>query len=208
MFGEIHDAAIEGMRLPIEDSQYVITLLSKLRKIGYEYLALEVNKNTEEEGHSYDIVSFYKAYIAEGYCHEEEYPNAKPGWIELIKEAIDIGYKIRFIDVFQRNSFSHFPRDEAMFEKIREEIFDEDRNAKIIVYIGANHIGENETQNGIYLYGGKQKPLGYYLNKYTKGNNYSVYMGNTYDSPVGSDLFISYFIWETFHKIDSNNCSE
>lgn len=200
MFGEIHDSVIVGDPSPIEDSLYVITLLLKLKEIGYEYLALEVNKNALEESHSYDIVRFYEAYKKGEGIQEKQYPNAKPGWIALVREAMDIGYKIRFIDVAPKSTPGSFPRDRAMFEEMEREIFDKDEKAKVIIYIGANHISEYETYTDISLCKGKTRPLGNFLDNYTKGKNFSVYMGHTYDSPMGCDLFISHFIWDMYQK--------
>jgi hypothetical protein len=204
MFGEIHDNVLEGMPSPVEDSLYVITLLLKLKKIGYEYLALEVSKNALKESHSYDMVRFYETYKKGQNIQKRQYPNAKPGWIELVKEAVDLDYRIRFIDVAPNSKFCNFQRDRAMFEEIRREIFDKNEKAKVIVYIGANHIGECETYAGIYLGKGKRRPLGYFLDNYTKGKNFSVYMGHTCDTPLGCDLIISHFIWDTYHKEKAN----
>lgn len=41
MFGEIHDTALADLPPPIEDSLYVATLLTRLKQIGYTYLALD-----------------------------------------------------------------------------------------------------------------------------------------------------------------------
>jgi hypothetical protein len=200
MFGEIHDSVVKRNPAPVEDSLYVITLLLKLKEVGYEYIALEVNKHALEQGHSHDIVRFCENYKNGESIKKEQYPDAKPGWIELVKEAIDFGYKIRFTDVDQKSKLGSFPRDRAMFEEMKREIFDVNEKAKVIVYIGANHISEYETDAGVSLCMGKMRPLGYLLDKYTKGGNFSVYMGHTYDTPEGCDLFISYFIRDPCHK--------
>ncbi len=50
MFGEIHDSVLSGAPAPVGDSLYVVSLLLKLRAIGYKYLALEVNKKTQAFG--------------------------------------------------------------------------------------------------------------------------------------------------------------
>ena len=42
----------------------------------------------------------------------------------------------------------------------------------------------------------KKRLLGYFLDRYTKEKNFSVYMGHSDDAAVGCDLFISYFIWD------------
>ncbi len=48
-----------------------------------------------------------------------------------------------------------------MYKNLKNDIFAKDKDAKIIVYIGANHIVENETY-GIYTHG-KKKTLGLLL---------------------------------------------
>jgi hypothetical protein len=200
MFGEIHDTVLAGTPAPVGDSRYVASLLPELRAIGYNYLALEVDRHELKPGHSFDMVRFYEAYrqgkavVAEGYIH------AKPGWIGLMQRAMDTGYEIRFFDVGakHRTGFSH--RDQAMFNNLKQEIFDREPEAKVIVYIGANHISERPTDAGIYLYKGKRRPLGYFLDAYTGGRNFSVYMGYPHDTPEGCDLFISDFIWNMVQK--------
>lgn len=197
MFGEIHDNALEGMPPPVQDSIYVVTLLAQLREMGYAYLALEVNQHAPAGTHSNDLVRFYRIYKKGQPIQKSHFFYAKPGWIELVKKAIDLGYNIRFIDAGQRSGFFNLPRDQAMYETLKKEIFDSHHNARVIVYIGAFHIGEQETDTGIFMGPGKKKPLGLLLDQYTKGKNFSVYMGHTKDTPVGCDLSISDFIWNT-----------
>ena len=199
MFGEIHDTALADLPPPIEDSLYVATLLIRLKKIGYTYLALEVNHDAAPPSHSYDMVRFYQTYHRGDPVNEQNYPNAKPGWISLLKQAVDLGYTITFIDSVPENRLLSTPRDMAMFQMLKREIFDNDPSAKILIYIGAYHVGELESRTGIYMHDGRRKPLGSYLDDYTHGKNYSVYMGHTRDTPLGCDLVISYFIWGTFH---------
>jgi hypothetical protein len=201
MFGEIHDSVLVGSLPTIEDSNYVISLLPEIRRIGYKYLALEVDSVAKKKGHSNDIVRFCKEYNQGNDIHDKEYLYAKPGWIELIKRAIDLGYIIKFIDIPESSGCGSFLRDKEMFEKMKKEIFEKDENTKVVVYIGANHVIECETYEGIYFHKGKRKPLGFFLNDYTKGKNYSVYMGYPDDTPMGCDLIISNFIWDTFKKI-------
>lgn len=196
MFGEIHDHALKEMAAPVEDSIYVAGLLARLRQIDYAYLALEVNKDAPAGTHSNDIVRFCRAYKKGRHIDNNQFPHAKPGWIELAGHALDLGYRIRFIDTAQRPAYGNPPRDKAMFETIKREIFDTHQDAKVIVYIGAFHVGERETTTGIFMGTKKKRPLGYFLDRYTKGKNFSVYMGHTDDAPVGCDLFISYFIWD------------
>jgi hypothetical protein len=200
MFGEIHDTVLAGAPAPVGDSLYVASLLPELRTMEYNYLALEVDKHELKPGHSFDMVRFHEAYqqgktvVAEGYIH------AKPGWIGLMQRAMDAGYEIRFFDVGAKRKAGSLRRDQAMFNTLKQEIFDHEPDAKVIVYIGANHISERPTDTGIYLYKGKRRPLGYFLDAYTGGRNFSVYMGHPYDTPEGCDLFISDFIWNMVQK--------
>ncbi len=196
MFGEIHDNALADMPAPVQDSIYVVTLLGRLKKIGYDYLALEVNESAPAGTHSNDMVRFCRSYHRGQAVQAEQFPHVKPGWIELTRRAIDLDYAIRFIDAGQRNGFANFPRDKAMYEAIKREVFDTHRDAKVIVYIGAFHVGERETETGVFSGTGKKKPLGFFLDQHTRGKNFSVYMGHPDDTPVGCDLFISYFIWD------------
>jgi hypothetical protein len=86
---------------------------------------------------------------------------------------------------------------------MQKDIFDADKEAKVVVYIGANHVSECETDDFIYWHTKKRKPLGLFLEEYTKGRNLSVYMGHTYDTPAGCDLFISDFIWNTYSIVNN-----
>jgi hypothetical protein len=200
MFGEIHDTVLTGAPAPVGDSLYVVSLLPELMAIGYRYLALEVDKTAQTEGHSRDLVRFHAA-CRQGRCGgTKRYPHAKPGWIGLVGRAIELGYEIRFIDVPPGAGFRH--RDREMYENLKREIFDRDEAARVIVYIGANHIGEQPTHTGIYLYKGKRRPLGYYLDAFTRGRNFSVYMGHPWDTPEGCDLFIGDFIWNLYEEVD------
>ena len=112
---------------------------------------------------------------------------------------MDAGYKIKFIDTFPNNKSESLSRDRAMFEEIKGEIFDKDPKAKVIVYVGANHVSENETYPSMSTCD-KVRPLGNLLSTYTKGKNFSIYMGYPYDAPVGCDLVISYFIWNSYNR--------
>lgn len=78
------------------------------------------------------------------------------------------------IDSDPPNGFGYLPRDRAMFESIKREIFDVRGDARVIVYVGAFHVAEHETETGIFLAAGKKKPLGVFLDQYTQGKNFSV----------------------------------
>lgn len=125
---------------------------------------------------------------------QEDYPYAKPGWIALVSAAMEQGFKLVFIN----QPYEGRDRDAAMYHAMYKDIFDKNPDAKVVVYIGANHISEYETTGGFSNRVARRSPLGYLLNRYTKGRNFSVYMGHPWDTPTGSDLFISQFIWDTY----------
>jgi hypothetical protein len=203
MFGEIHDTVCSESPPPVADSRYVISLLPELKKIGYGYLALEVDADGREKCHSNDIVRFYRDYRNGKEIRETDFCYAKPGWIQLVKRAADLGYRIKFIDAPLGGRGGVSSRDAEMFKKVKSEILNQDEKAKIVVYVGAHHVIEKETYEGVYLHRGKVKPLGLLLDEYTKGKNFTVYMGHTHDTPAKCDLFISYFIWETYGKLNA-----
>lgn len=196
MFGEIHDSVTEGSPPPIADSYYVISLLSELRKVGYQYLALEVNRNAPEQSHSSDILQFYADYTNGIGKSENKYAHAKPGWIELTRTAVDLGFQLRFIGASSRGMGGDFLRDKKMFENLQEEIFKKDGKAKVLIYIGANHILGSRKPQDEPASTTKTRPLGAILDDYTKGRNFTVYMGYPSDTPEDCDLFISHFIWQ------------
>ena len=201
MFGEVHAAVIAGDPPPVEDSRYVISLLKSLKTIGYDYLALEVKASALPGSHSHDLVSYLDDYTKGQPVIKAHYPFAKPGWVELMAAALAYQYKLVFID--RPNGGED--RDAAMYHAMQTDIFSKDPNAKVLVYIGANHIMENESTGGFVSRSGRRKSLGFLLNQYTKGHNFSVYMGYPWDTPVGCDLFIGRFIWNTYRNLIVTN---
>ncbi len=195
-FGEIHDTVLADAPLPVEDSMYVISLLPKLRAVGYRYLALEVKTNAVPGSHSHDMVRLLRDHRGGADIDPCDYPHAKAGWVELMVQALELGFE----PVFTDRAAPGRDRDAAMFQALKKEVFDRDPNARVLVYVGANHISELENRSGFSSLCATRKPLGLLLHKYTRGRNYSVYMGSPKDTPVACDLFISHFIWES-HRL-------
>ena len=79
MFGEIHDSIFAGSPPPIADSHYVISILPQLGRIGYEYLALEVDQKAPKQTHSSNILRFYADYRNGIAMNKKHYLHAKPG---------------------------------------------------------------------------------------------------------------------------------
>lgn len=194
MFGEIHDSVVADDPPPLEDSLYVISLLERFRSLGYGYLALEVQENAPLETHSHDMVRCLKDYLQGKQIHAKDYPNAKPGWVNLMIKALQIGFKPIFFESTKKGA----DRDAEMFRAIKQRIFDRDPHAKTLVYVGASHILKQPKRA---RYAGRSviyRPLGLLLNELTKGKNYSVYAGYPDDTPSGCDLIISSFVWDTY----------
>ena len=196
MFGEIHDSVMPGTPPPLEDSLYVISILKGLKAIGYRYLALEVQKDAPLHTHSHDLQLCLKNFRSGKTIRVRDYPFAKPGWIDLMLAAVKIGFQPVFFDPFTAGA----DRDADMFRSIKEQIFDRDTHAKVLVYVGAGHIRKLETRDGLSRRLSRRQPLGLLLNNFTGGKNYSVYVGYPDDAPAGCDLIISSFVWNAFRQ--------
>lgn len=103
----------------------------------------------------------------------DDYSGALPGWAELTKSALDLGFKVIFFDEYPEDVGGYgTPRDNAMLNNLKEEIFDKDPDAKAVIYCGNWHSAEQpiyETSTHK-----EEETLGFLLEKYTKGKNYSV----------------------------------
>ena len=196
MFGEIHDSVVAGTPPPVEDSCYVITLLGQLKAMGYGYLALEVQTDAPRHTHSYDMLRCLADYRNGKPIDSGDYPFAKPGWVELMLKALETGFQPVFFD----RTAAGADRDAEMFRAIKEKVFDRDADARVLVYVGANHVSELADQGTFSRIPFKRKPLGLLLSNFTHGRNYSIYIGYPDDTPSGCDLIISRFVWDTFSK--------
>ena len=191
MFGEIHDRVVADSPPPLADSRYVISLLGQLKAMGYGYLVLEVQTDAPRDTHSHDMLRCLQDFRKGKAVDPRDYPCAKPGWIELMLNALEIGIEPVFFHRFTAGA----ARDSHMFRDIREQVFDRDASAKVLIYVGAGHISEVATQDPLSLTPFKRQPLGLLLSNFTRGKNYSVYIGYPDDTPVGCDLVISRFVW-------------
>lgn len=116
-------------------------LLKKLYDKGFRYFAAETL--TEADTKKLENQNTIHSYI-----NEPEYAN-------LVRAAISIGYKI--ISYEQVNALyvnansskeeqmkSIMAREEAQAKNLKEKIFDKDKNAKVLVHAGYDHILEKE----------------------------------------------------------------
>ena len=165
-FGECHWLS--------EDSEYVISLLPKLKEEGFSYLALEVKKNHKEKcKHSKILSKLVQDHKKGVSLNLKDYSDALPGWKELTKAALDLGFEIIFFDEHQEDVGGYgTPRDNAMLKNLKEGIFDKDPNAKAIIYCGNWHCAEQPIYEPSTHK--KEETIGFLLEEYTKGKNYSV----------------------------------
>lgn len=116
-------------------------LLKKLYDKGFRYFAAETLTEA-------DTKKLKRQKTIHSYINEPEYAN-------LVRAAIFIGYKI--ISYEQVNALyvnansskeeqiqSIIAREEAQAKNLKEKIFDKDKNAKVLVHAGYDHILEKE----------------------------------------------------------------
>ncbi len=196
MFGERHEIS----RL---DNDFVAELLPELKKMGFEYLALEHQRGPITE------VGFDKAFLdyATGKIRREEISRwslrhekiYSPGWFDLVDAARNAGLKIVCYDAnpSQYNSFNE--REEIAFANLEEMIFRKNPGAKVIVYCGIAHINKNptrdqiyknyETENNFLPKDEEYKCLAFHLNAYTRGKVLTVRLLNDdFKLPCDIDL--------------------
>ena len=196
MFGERHKAYIK-------DNYFVIDLLSKLKKQGFNYLALEFKRNP--------ITEFSKSLTgyALGELTRDEISDSiknalsffTPGWLDLVDAARVYNIKIICYDTNNQEYKSWDHREKLAFENLKELIFDKDPDAKIIVYCGSVHINEKpwyhsameswEQRRG---FGNEEHKiftsLACYLDKYTKGKTLTVFLDPAGNPPPNCDIVI------------------
>lgn len=166
LFGEFHKFS--------GDSDYVITLLRRFKRLGFSYLGLEaVKKPKEIDKHSQAVSKLIQDYKKGVSFNLNNYHGAFSGWPEFIKAALDLGFKIILFDEYPENVGGYgTPRSNAQLDNLKKEIFDKDPNAKAIIYGGNWHCPEQpiyskKTQK-------KEETLSSLLEQYTKGRNYSI----------------------------------
>ncbi len=160
MFGETHI----GYR---KDSDFVIKILSELKKQGFNYFALELVRISQKEKNSpAKILSrIFTDYVSGKITKEDIYLNNHctylndyswtfedledyvTGWLDLVDKAKRAGMKIVYYDANHEEYSSFNEREEKAFKNLKELIFDKDPKAKVIVYSGGNHLNEKEAYN-------------------------------------------------------------
>lgn len=128
---------------------FVMELLEELRNKGYSHLAMET---FEGEDYNNDFPQFKDGY----YLRE-------PLFAEMIRKAIKLGFELVEYESKEKcdrsgkeKYFCSNYRDSIQADNIYK-IFEEQEDAKVLVYAGYSHIKET--------YEGGTKRMGYYLNR-------------------------------------------
>ncbi len=163
------------------DNDFVAQLLPGLREQGFEYLALEFEKNPRKNS-LHQIVQDY----AHGKVTRENMPIAWisrekrycAGTFDLIDVAKKLGMKIVFYDAGEGEYNSWGEREKISFDNLRELLFETDPDAKAVIFCGASHINEkpHEDMSADLRKGpqGKIKYLACYIDEGSKGKNFTV----------------------------------
>jgi hypothetical protein len=163
------------------DNDFVAQLLPGLRQRGYEYLALEFEKNPRKDS-LHEAVQRY----AHGTLTREDMPVAWisreerycAGTFDLIDAARKLGMKIVCYDADEGEYNSWEEREKVSFENLTELIFKKDPTAKAVIFCGASHINEEphkdisaDVRKGLQ---GNMEYLGCYIHHWCKGKNFTV----------------------------------
>ena len=163
------------------DDDFVAQLLPKLNKRGFEYLAIEFEKNPRKDSlheivHDYAHGTLTKGDMDIAWISKEKRYCA--GTFDLIDTAKKSGMKIVFYDADGGAYSSWGERDKISFNNLKELIFERDPNAKVVIVCGASHINEKpyEDMSGDLRKGSQEKIryLACYIDKGSNGNNFTV----------------------------------
>jgi len=116
-----------------------IVLLNKLWDLGYRYLALEALP--------YDASQFSNAEVISKGSYIDE-----PVFRYMLRHANQLGFKLISYDSSSETNASNQGirlREQLAAEKIVEKIFEKDKNAKVIIHVGYDHINEKLKLGGI-----------------------------------------------------------
>lgn len=188
MFGEFHYRVIENQYLFIEDCLYVISLLPKLKEMGHNKLALEIDSYYQ------GLMDSYSRREIDEYALLNQIGNEEI--VELIVAGRHFGMDVYAID--ERPVGKAQPREgppseygtdrnQKMFENMKRMIFDKDPKARVVVFIGAHHINEKPVPHPCTP--GIHKTLGYFISEYVgEDKNYTVNLGVSSHPYVDLDI--------------------
>ena len=152
MFGLDHGER-EG---DVRDGQFIAGLLPQYAELGWDYVAIEGPTYLNASAGSTE----FEERVGETYGQH---------WTELgpiFREATRLKMKIVFYDPL--GEFTD-EREESSFDYLKENIFEQDPEARVIVCCGINHAFKDKVKRG-FLYSEKVTPLGMRLHQYLNGD--------------------------------------
>ena len=189
MFGEIHGRYTR-------DSNFVIGILPELKKQGYNYLALEMPRYTERiperESFIKSLVQYVDGEIIKEDIEPDDYYEISvfiAGWMDLIDKARSLDMKIVHYDDDVRDiEFEIDNKREAIASNnLKEQVFDKDPDAKMVVYCGAYHVSEENNS----IAGRDITWLAQHLNNLTGNSVFTVSFAKARFSEIKADLSIN-----------------
>jgi len=162
MFGELHE------NRPKEDD-YVISLLPRLKELGYTILVIEMKYSDDAI-----IQQYLRAEVGDEELDRLLNSRHDPSSTKkMIKAAAKLGFSVRALDFDTANNYrcKINLRDKKTFENIKREIFDKNPKEKVVFFYGSVHVSEAK-EGTLDSFGCSVTPLGYYLEK--NYNNLSV----------------------------------
>lgn len=177
-FGESHSTH--------EDNIFVISLLPELKELGYNDIGLEID-------------SFYQNliddYVSDN-IKESDLLNSIPKidvMLDVLNHAKKYGWIIHCIDETPPGASNTgrvtcqwgTDRNYKMFRNLEKRIFEIDPGRKVVVFVGDWHAAKRS--NKYYVTGSLETPLAAFLDRHSKGRNYSILLRMI--GPVNPDLY-------------------
>lgn len=162
------------------DDAFFISIMPKLRAIGYSELGLEIDNSLQGNVDKYlrgdiDRESLVRSMGPTYRNYESQ--------IDIIDAAIENQMNVHCFDTYFNSQDYLYgeTRDRKQFTKLKERIFDKKPNSKVAIFCGAYHANEKPTRSRRMINLPYQETLGYYLNSYTKGKNVSACFLDEYE---------------------------
>lgn len=162
------------------DDAFFISIMPKLRAIGYSELGLEIENSLQENVDKYLRGNIDRESLVRSIRSVHRNYESK---MDIIDAAIENQMNIHCFDTYSNSQDYLYgeTRDRKQFTKLKERIFDKKPNSKVAIFCGAYHANEKPTRSRRMVNLPYQETLGYYLNNYTKGKNVSACFLDKYE---------------------------